>query len=98
MNFSQALSCLKKGQLLQREGWNSKGIFIFKVNGSTFVTPRPPLSEIFGEDCEITYSPHVDMKTADGTITPWLCSLADLFAEDWQTVDKATTEGLKWDK
>jgi len=97
MNFSQALSCLKKGQLLQREGWNGKGMFIFKVNGSTFDTTRPPLSDIFGEDSEITYSPHADMKTEDGTITPWLCSQADLFAEDWQTVEHKTGE-MQWDK
>jgi len=29
MNFGQALEALKEGKLVQREGWNGKGMFVF---------------------------------------------------------------------
>ena len=84
MNFSGALSALKAGNLVQRVGWNGKGMFIFLVKGSTFAVNRPPLMGIYPEGTEINYHAHIDMKTADNTIVPWLCSQTDMLAEDWQ--------------
>ena len=84
MNFSGALSALKAGNLVQRVGWNGKGMFIFLVKGSTFAVNRPPLMGIYPEGTEINYHAHIDMKTADNTIVPCLCSQTDMLAEDWQ--------------
>lgn len=86
MNFSQALDLLKIGKLLQRANWNGKNMFIFLVPGSTFNANRPPLSEIYEPGIEITYHAHIDMRTADAKIVPWLCSQTDMLAEDWQIV------------
>lgn len=86
MNFSDALYCLKDGQQVQREGWNGKNMFIFLVPGSTFEVNRPPLLGIYPEGTEINYHAHIDMKTADGMIVPWLCSQTDMLALDWQLV------------
>lgn len=86
MDFSQALACLKEGHKVAREGWNGKEMFIFIVQGSTFEVNRPPLLGIYPEGTEITYQPHVDMRTANGTVVPWLCSQSDLLADDWVTV------------
>jgi hypothetical protein len=36
---------------------------------------------------EIDYHAHVDMKAAQGYVVPWLCSQADLLADDWENVD-----------
>ncbi len=83
MNFSQALQNVKAGFKVQREGWNGKGMFIFLVQGSTFIVNRPPLLGIYPEGTEIKYHAHIDMRTADGTIVPWLASQTDLLAEDW---------------
>jgi hypothetical protein len=83
MNFSDALHHIKQGKRLAREGWNGKGMFVFLVNGSTFSVSRPPLLGIYPEGTMINYQPHIDMKTADGSIVPWLASLSDLLAEDW---------------
>jgi len=33
-----------------------------------------------------TYRSHVDMKTADGSLVPWVCSQTDMLAEDWESV------------
>ena len=83
MNFGQALELLKKGQKVARMGWNGKGMFLFLVPGSTFKVNRPPLLGIYPEGTEISYCPHIDMKTADGMVVPWLASQTDVLAEDW---------------
>ncbi len=58
-------------------------MFIFLVPSSTFSVSRAPLLGIYPEGTEINYHAHVDMRTADGTIVPWLCSQTDMLAEDW---------------
>lgn len=85
--FSYALSMVKLGFKVAREGWNGKGMFIFLVPGSKFIVNRPPLLGIYPEGTEITYHAHIDMKTAQGYVVPWLASQADLLAEDWVVVE-----------
>jgi hypothetical protein len=86
-NFSSALNWIKSGKKVAREGWNGKGMFIFLVPGSTFKVNRPPLLGIYPEGTEIKYHAHIDMKTADGQVVPWLCSQTDMLAEDWEVVN-----------
>lgn len=86
-DFGQAIKHMKDGKKVARIGWNGKGMFVFLVSGSTFKVNRPPLLGIYEEGTEINYQPHVDMKTADGTIVPWLCSQSDMLAEDWEVVE-----------
>lgn len=87
MNFGEALERLKAGYRVARRGWNGKGRFLFLVPGSTFTVNRPPLLGIYPEGTEINYHAHVDMKTADGMVVPWLCSQTDMLAEDWVLAD-----------
>lgn len=86
MDFSEALLYVKAGKRVSRAGWNGKGMFIFLVPGSTFTVNREPLLSILGEGTQVNYHGHVDMKTADGMIVPWLCSQTDMLAEDWGIV------------
>lgn len=83
MDFSQALQKIKGGQKLRRSGWNGPDQFVFLVPGSTFTVNRPPLLGIYPEGAEINYLPHIDIKTQQGTVVPWLASQGDLMAEDW---------------
>jgi hypothetical protein len=83
LTFSEALELLKKGKKVMRAGWNGKGMFIFLVPGSTFEVNRPPLLGIYPEGTEIKYHAHVDMRTDDGQIVPWLASQTDLLSNDW---------------
>jgi hypothetical protein len=85
-DFSWALLQLKMGLKVSRSGWNGKGMFLFLVAGSTFKVNRAPLLGIYPEGTEINYCPHVDMRTADGKIVPWLASQTDLLADDWDIV------------
>ena len=86
MNFGQALESLKQGRKVARAGWNGKGMFLFLVQGSTFRVNRPPLLGIYPEGTEINYCSHIDMRTADNKIVPWLASQTDVLAEDWSEV------------
>lgn len=86
MNFGQALEAMKLGSKVCREGWNGKNMFLFLVPGSRFIVNRPPLLGIYPSGTEITYHAHVDMKTAQGDIVPWLCSQTDMLAEDWMII------------
>ena len=86
MDFGSALDQLKIGGKVARAGWNGKGMFLFLVPGSTFIVNRPPLLGIYPEGTEINYCPHIDMKTVDGSVVPWLASQTDVLAEDWIVV------------
>lgn len=79
-----AVKQMQDGQKVRRAGWNGKGMFLFLVPGSTFAVNRPPLLGIYPEGTVVNYQPHVDMKTAQDTVVPWLCSQGDLLATDWE--------------
>lgn len=89
MNFGDALTALKTGQRVTRPGWNGRGMFLYLVPGSVFEVNRPPLLGIYAEGTEISYNPHIDMKTADGSCVPWLASQTDVLAEDWEIAPAA---------
>ena len=83
MSFSDALEALKAGRRVARTGWNGKNMFLFLVPGSTFTVNRAPLLGIYPEGTIVDYHAHIDMKTAQGYVVPWLASQADLLADDW---------------
>lgn len=87
MNIGGALEAMRAGLRVAREGWNGKGMFLFLVPGSQFTVNRAPLLGIYPAGTVIDYCPHVDMRTADGKIVPWLCSQSDLLASDWVIVE-----------
>lgn len=85
-DFSAALGLLKAGSRVARAGWNGKGMFLFLVNGSRFTVNRPPLRGIYPEGTVIDYRSHIDMRTAQGDIVPWVASQSDLLENDWVEV------------
>jgi hypothetical protein len=90
MDFGAALSALRDGERVAREGWNGRGMWLILVPGSNItVSADRPLGaaapELVGETVE--YQPHIDMRTAQGSIVPWLASQTDLLAEDWVIVE-----------
>ena len=87
LNFGQAIEALKQGKKVARAGWKGKGMFLFLVPGSTFKVNRAPLLGIYPEGTEVNYCSHIDMKTADDKVVPWLASQTDVLAEDWDIVE-----------
>ena len=73
MDFSSALLLLKKGQLVARKGWNGKDMFL--------EAQYPDAHSKMGH-------PYIYIKGVDDKLTPWVPSSGDLFAEDWETVER----------
>jgi len=86
MDFGKAIEALKAGKRVCRAGWNGKGMFLFLVAGSQFKVNREPLLSILGEGAVCEYHAHIDMKTAQGYVVPWLASQVDMLSEDWEVV------------
>jgi len=89
LSFGHAVEMLKLGHKVARKGWNSKGMFLFLVPGGTInVTADRPLGmaapDLVGTT--LNYLPHVDMKTAQGDVVPWLASQSDILADDWTLI------------
>ena len=77
---------LRAGAKVERSGWNGKGMFLFLVPGSSFEVNREPLLGIYPAGTVVEYCPHIDMKTADNKVVPWLASQTDVLANDWAVV------------
>lgn len=65
----------------------SNTVCTYLVQGSTFTVNRAPLLGIYPEGTEINYRPHIDLKTADGSIATWAPSGSDALAEDWYIIE-----------
>lgn len=84
MNFGQALEVLKNGGRVARNGWNGKDMWLALIPGSTFaVDAHRPLAAHIKPGTIVNYLPHIDMKTVNGDIVPWLASQTDVLADDW---------------
>ena len=94
LTFGQAIEALKQGKKVARAGWNGKGMFLFLVPGSTFKVNKAPLLGIYPEGTEVNYCSHIDMKTADDKVVPWLASQTDVLAEDWDIVENLIPSSL----
>lgn len=80
MPFGLAIEALKKGLRAARAGWNGKGVWLgIHTENGVFVR----------EECgsQLEYLDYIVMKTADGKLTPWQPSQADMLTDDWQIVE-----------
>lgn len=84
MNFGLALESLRSGLAVTREGWNGKGMFLFLIVDWHAL----PVSndEDIARANALGKQPFIAMKTASGTLVPWLASQSDILAEDWYPV------------
>jgi hypothetical protein len=98
MNFGQALEALKAGSRVSRSGWNGKGMWIVLVPGDTVpahscksqgaLSASCLLANLIGPgDTVCVTQPYIAMWTASHQWQAgWLCSQADMLAEDWEVV------------
>lgn len=97
MKFGEALLLIEDGKMVQRAGWNGKGMFIFKRPADTlkteFVVEKvkslPQSVKDYFKDTnsdldDIHFTTYLCMKAADGSIVNgWLASQSDMLASDW---------------
>jgi hypothetical protein len=90
LDFGAAITALKEGRRVARQGWNGKNMFLFLLPAGTVPTKAiydPALrvvieKEIGGDTFEALGS--IRMFTADKKIlTGWLASQTDMLSEDW---------------
>lgn len=79
MNFGQALEELKKGNWVQRAGWNGKNMHIYLEDGLSHKIGDGVFKGIMR-----SYEPCICMFTAQEKHQPgWLANQDDMLAEDW---------------
>jgi len=70
MDIGAALTMLRAGRRVMRDGWNGKNMYL----------------ELQVPDANSKMTlPYVYMRTAQGDLVPWLCSQTDLLAFDWRS-------------
>lgn len=93
-SFDVAIRYLKDGKKVTRKNWNDAGIYLYMVNGSTvhgYDLRNEARDALLSDECtendEITFLPHIDMRTANGSIcVGWIASQSDMLSEDWMLV------------
>jgi len=64
-------------------------MFLLLIPGSKFlITEGRPMAAHFPVGTEVEYHAHIDMKTAQGYVVPWLASQTDVLAEDWVEITR----------
>lgn len=77
LNFGQAISALKAGKVVCREGWNGKGIFLELQVPDEHSKMTSPYIYIDTTGLE------TENKAAPKSRVPWLASQTDMLASDW---------------
>jgi hypothetical protein len=90
MGFGGALISLKRGLLVERAGWNGKGMWLAYQKGYPEGIPiNKNTAEATGmpEGTVCKFRPYIMMRTAQGDFVPWGASQTDLLADDWSVVE-----------
>jgi len=101
--FGQAIEALNNGKRVQREGWNGKGLFVFRqIPASISADIVPKMQSLpqsvkdefqrrFDDSPNQVNSIHYDNQLAlvypSNLITGWSPSTSDALANDWVILD-----------
>jgi len=102
MTFGEAIEAAKRGERIQRAGWNGKHMWVAYTPGSTIpigaaragaashlASELSALAQDIHEAESMTMriNPHFDMRASDGSlVVGWLASQTDIAADDWSVV------------
>lgn len=92
-----AVDAMRSGYKVRRAGWNGKGMWIVLMPALSLPphSSQAPGAKVndrtakhIGADTPLDSQPYIAMWTAAGNWQPgWLCSQADLLADDWEIVN-----------
>lgn len=98
LSFEQILPLLKEGYAIRRSGWNGKGLMAFKQVPAHITSDTIPKMTSLPDEAKrliLAHGDHIDytcqcliFNPATGRADSWLPSIADLFASDWEVVEK----------
>lgn len=86
MDFGQALSGLRSGHRLTREGWNGAGMYVVLQAGypdGIAINANTATATGIAEGAVCRLRPYLMTCTVDGDFVPWVASQTDLLADDW---------------
>ena len=86
MTFGDAISAIKAGAKVAREGWNGKGMFVYYVPPASYPVQTGAAKSHFGENSLVPYNAYMAIKNVNETVSTWVPSVNDCLAEDWLIV------------
>lgn len=102
MDFTDVIKTMKEdpSRRFARMGWNGKNMFVYltcgkKIPESDWLGPKECImsKDVMQDDGVVItehfvqINPHIDMKTADGSIiVGWLATQTDMLKDDWYEV------------
>ncbi len=97
LDIGWAVDQMWAGSKVRRAGWSDKGMYIVimeELNLNPFNNPgqdpkvNARTAEFVGEDVGLVIQPYIAMMNAQGQWQPgWVCSQADLLADDWEIAE-----------
>ncbi len=103
VSFGSAITALKQGKRVTRQGWNGKGLFVFMQVPSEIKKEIVPKMQSlpqavkdefvrrFEDENEqidaIYYNDQLALVNPSNLITGWSPSTADALADDWEVLD-----------
>ena len=96
LSFGQAVQALHEGKRVSREGWNGKGLFVFKQVpaeiGADIIPkmqslPQAVKDEFVKRGGSISYKNQLAMVYPDNAIYGWVVSPSDALENDWCILD-----------
>ena len=95
-SFGVAITLLEKGFVLRREGWNGKGLMVFKQVPTDIRAEIIPGMQSVPEEAKrliMESAKHIDYTSQcliynrqTGRADSWVASISDIFAKDWELV------------
>lgn len=101
MTFGDALEALNGGRRIAREGWNGKGLFVFKQVPAEIPADVIPKMQSLPESVKaeferrgggIRYANQLALVDPSSLITGWSPSVSDALSKDWFVLPDAPVE------
>ncbi len=96
LSFEQILPLLREGYAIRRNGWNGKGLMVFKqvpAHITSEIIPKMPSLPDEAKRLILAHNDHIDYTSQcliynpeTGRANSWMPSISDVFATDWELV------------
>lgn len=96
LSFEQILPMLREGFAIRRNGWNGKGLMVFKQVPAHITSETIPTMQSLPEEAKrhiLAAGNHIDyvaqcliFNPTTGEANSWVPSISDVFATDWELV------------
>lgn len=96
LSFEQILPLIKEGYAVRRNGWNGKGLMVFKQVPAHIGSDIIPNMQSLPDEAKrliLESGDHIDyvsqcliFNTNTGEANSWVPSISDVFASDWELV------------